>query len=267
MATEEKNIDEFSNLTNVSRATIYEILETNETINNVYEKIYSYIYNKGYRINSVKEDILKETSTNKVLFHGSKQGLESITPIGSRESCDFGKGFYLGETYDQALSFVCESKHSSVYSFTISLENLNIINLECTIEWMLIICYYRGTLKNYENHPTIKNIINKINDADIIIAPIADNRMYYIMTQFIQGEVNADVALHSLSASKLGKQYVLKTKKSIEKLTSYEKYFLCYEEKIDCIKRQTIRALEIETKLKLTKREFRNGLYIEELLK
>lgn len=93
MSAEEKNIDEFSNLTNVSRTTIYEILETNETIINVYEKIYSYIYNKGYRINCVKEDILKETNTNKVLFHGSKQGLESITPIGSRESCDFGKGF------------------------------------------------------------------------------------------------------------------------------------------------------------------------------
>lgn len=267
MLAEEKNIDEFSNSTNVSRATIYEILETNKTIINVYEKIYSYIYNKGYRINSVKEDILKEINTNKVLFHGSKHGLDSILSSGSRESCDFGQGFYLGETYDQALSFVCESKHSSVYSFTISLENLNVINLECTIEWMLTICYYRGTLKNYENHPTIKDIIKKINNADVIIAPITDNRMYYIMTQFVQGEINADVALHSLSASKLGKQFVLKTEKSIEQLIPCEKYFLCHEEKIDCIKRQTIRALEIETKLKLTKREFRTGLYIEELLK
>lgn len=44
----------------------------------VYEKFYSYIYNNGYRINSVKEDILKETSIKKVLFHGSKRGLENM---------------------------------------------------------------------------------------------------------------------------------------------------------------------------------------------
>lgn len=267
MAAEQKNIDEISKATTISRTTIYEIMESNITILNVYEKFYSYIYNNGYRINSVKEDLLKETSPKKVLFHGSKNGLESISIEGARRNCDFGQGFYLGETYDQALSFVCENIQSSVYSFICNFENLKVIEFDCSLEWMLAICYYRGTLVGYCDALIVKEIIKKIEEADVIIAPIADNRMFYVMTLFAQGEINANVALHSLSASKLGKQYVFKTEKSLKEIVPVEKYYLCQEEKKDSIKKLSSRTLEIETKLKLSKREFREGLYIEELLK
>ena len=69
-----KNIDEIAKSTTISRTTIYEISRLNNIALSVYEKFYSYIYNIGYRINSVKEDLLKETSLKKVLFHGSKRG-------------------------------------------------------------------------------------------------------------------------------------------------------------------------------------------------
>lgn len=267
MASEQKNIDEIAKATTISRTTIYEILNLNNIALSVYEKFYSYIYNIGYRINSVKEDLLKETSLKKVLFHGSKRGLENISIEGSRKNCDFGQGFYLGETYEQALSFVCENKQSSVYSFTCDLENLNVLEFNCSLEWMLAICYYRGTLGIFSDSTIVKEIIQKINDADVIIAPIADNRMFYIMTLFAGGEINANVALHSLSASKLGKQYIFKTQKALKQIVPIEKYYLCQEEKDDTIKKLSMRTLEIETKLKLSKREFREGLFIEELLK
>ena len=267
MASEQKNIDEIAKATTISRTTIYEILNLNNIALSVYEKFYSYIYNIGYRINSVKEDLLKETSLKKLLFHGSKRGLENISIEGSRMNCDFGQGFYLGETYEQALSFVCENKQSSVYSFTCDLENLNILEFNCSLEWMLAICYYRGTLGIFSDSTIVKEIIQKINDADVIIAPIADNRMFYIMTLFAGGEINANVALHSLSASKLGKQYIFKTQKALKQIVPIEKYYLCQEEKDDTIKKLSMRTLEIETKLKLSKREFREGLFIEELLK
>ena len=267
MSAEQKNIEDIAEIMKISRTTIYEILNSNITIAKVYEKIYSSIYNLGYRLNSVKEDFIKETSKDKILFHGSNKGIDSITASGSRQNCDFGSGFYLGETYDQALSFVCENKDSSVYSFSLDINELNIIEFDCSLEWMLAICYYRGTINEFANTEKIKNIINRIENADVIIAPIADNRMFYIMSLFASGDINSEVALHSLSASKLGKQYILKTDRAINKLNPIEKYYLCDEEKKDCIERLMKRTLEIETKLKLAKREFRNGLYIEELLK
>ncbi len=51
--------------------------------NDVYEKIYSYAYERRYRINSVKEELIKEKYQT-VLFHGSKNGLSAITETGSR---------------------------------------------------------------------------------------------------------------------------------------------------------------------------------------
>ena len=86
------------------------------------------------------------------------------------------------------------------------------------------------------------------------------------MAQFTDGEINADVALHSLSASKLGLQYIFKTKKSLQKLIPIEKYYLCTPEREDCRASLNKRGYEIDTKLKLAKREFKTGLYIEEIL-
>ena len=257
---------EFAEEANISRTTLDEIIKNNITSENIYEKIYSFIYSKKYRINSVKEELIKEKFHN-VLFHGSKDGLSYISDKGSRDSCDFGNGFYLGETYNQALSFVCEKDSSSVYSFRYSLDGLKIKRFECNLEWMLAICYYRGTIEEYKSKDIISKIISEVEDADVIIAPIADNKMFYIMAQFTDGEINADVALHSLSASKLGLQYIFKTDKAINKLIPIERYYICKSEKQDCKDKLIERGFEIDTKLKLAKREFKDGLYIEEILK
>lgn len=267
MESEYKSIDEISSLTGISRTTIYEILKNNCCDEKVCEKFYSFAYERNYRINSVKEDVLKESNDDLVLFHGSKNGLSLIKFDGSRENCDFGKGFYLGESYEQGLSFVCENKKSSVYSFLCDLSDLKVLKFDCNLEWMLAICYYRGTLNEYSSSNIVQNIIAKINEADVIIAPIADNKMFYVMSLFAAGDINVNVAIHSLSASKLGKQFVFKTEKSLTKLIPIEKYYLCQKEKSDCYQRMIQRSNEIETKLKYSKREFKDGLYIEELLK
>lgn len=266
LETEGLNSADLSQKTKISRTTLNEITKSGKTTDSVCEKFYSYIYENGYRINSVKEELLKEKYKN-VLFHGSKNGLSEVTVAGSRDNCDFGKGFYLGETYDQALAFVCENDKSSVYSFGYSLNSLKVKTFECSLEWMIAICYYRGTLGDYSQNKSVRKIISEVESADLIIAPIADNKMFYVMAQFTDGEINADVALHSLSASKLGLQYILKTEKAIKKLVPIEKYYLCIPERADCKNKIHERSLEIDTKLKLAKREFKSGLYIEELLK
>ena len=215
MDAEHINNIEFARRTKVSRTTLDEIVKRGNARSDVYEKIYSYAYENNYRINSVKEELIKEKYQT-VLFHGSKDGLSSITSTGSRDNCDFGNGFYLGETYAQALSFICEKQNSSVYSFRYSLDDLKIKKFECNLEWMLAICYYRGTIKEYESHDKIRKIVSEIENADVVIAPIADNKMFYIMAQFTEGEINTDVALHSLSASKLDFSIFLKQRRQLK---------------------------------------------------
>jgi len=258
--------EELSERTKISRTTINEILKNGKTTDQVCEKFYAYAYENGYRINSVKEELLKEKE-KKALFHGSKFGLAEVTVSGSRENCDFGKGFYLGESYGQAVAFVCENEKSSVYAFRYSLEGLRVKSFDCSLEWMLAICCFRGTLREYAADETVRKIVAEIEAADVVVAPIADNKMFYIMSQFTEGEINADAALHSLSASKLGFQYVLKTDKALKNLSPVEKYYLSIPEREDCRKSLSERSFEIDTKLKLAKREFKTGLYIEEILK
>lgn len=257
---------ELAEKTKISRNTLDEIEKHGKTTDTVCEKFYAYVYKSNYRLNRIKEELINERNKT-VLFHGSKNGLSKITADGSRLNCDFGSGFYLGETYEQALAFVCDNERSSVYSFGFSLEGLKVKRFDCTLEWMLAICFYRGTLAEYSQSKMVKGIVKEVENADVVIAPIADNKMFYIMAQFTDGEINADVALHSLSASNLGLQYIFKTNRAIDKLVPIERYYLSEPERDDCRTQLIERGYEIDTKLKLAKREFKNGMYIEELLK
>ena len=257
---------ELSESTGISRTTLDSIDKKGFTTNEVCEKLYSYIYEQNYRLNSVKEELIQEKYRN-VLFHGSKYGLSEVTVSGSRNNCDFGKGFYLGQTYNQALSFVCEYDNASVYSFKYSFDGLKVVEFDCSIDWMLAICFFRGTIKEYTESSMVQEVVRRVEEADVVIAPIADNKMFYVMSQFAEGEINVDVALHSLSASSLGLQYIIKTERALKKCTPIEKYYLSVPEREECKKTLIKRGYEIDTKLKLAKREFKEGLYIEELLK
>ena len=265
LEAEKINNTELSERTKVSRTTLDAIEKQGKARDDVCEKIYAYAYESKYRINSVKEALVKEKYRD-VLFHGSKNGLTEVAISGSRDNCDFGKGFYLGETYNQALSFVCEKEKSCVYSFRYSLAELKIKRFECNLEWMLAICYYRGTLGEFSLNSKVRQIVADVEAADVVIAPIADNKMFYVMAQFTEGEINADVALYSLSASKLGLQFIFRTEKALQNLVPIEKLYLSSPEREDCRRVLNERSYEIDTKLKLAKREFKTGLYIEEIL-
>ena len=66
-----------------------------------------------------------------------------------------------------------------MYSFKYSFDGLKIIEFGCTLEWMLTICFFRGTLKEFAESSKVRKIVKKIADADVVIAPIADNKMFY----------------------------------------------------------------------------------------
>ena len=254
-----------SNKLKISRNSLEEILRTNDASIDVLEKIYSSIYLDNYRLNLAKEEILKETNEI-ALFHGSKEGLNEIKIDGSRLNCDFGYGFYLGESYEQALNFIVQYPKSSIYSFKINIKDLKIKRFQCDLEWMLAIAYYRGKNEEIKNNNKILKIIKEIEDADIIIAPIADNKMFNILSEFSLGEINMDVAIHSLFSYSLGNQYVIKTEKALNRLEFIENYYVSIPERQNVIKKSLERAYQIDTKLKLAKMEYKTGLYIGEIL-
>ena len=260
------DLDYFAKKNSLTRKTIYNQIK-NPSNYNTLNKIYNGIFDLGIRLNKVKSEIYEECSSKNIitLYHGSKRGLDNITCNGSRLDCDFGSGFYLSTSINSAISFIEDIDESCAYIFYLNIEGLKILELKTDLKWMLLICYFRKGIKvpyKYEY------LLKMVNEADVIIAPIADNKMFEILNEFSNGLITTTQALHALSASSLGKQYVIKTKKGIDNIKMVAPLFVSSKEKEVSRRNSIDRANETETKMQYAKRNFRNqGQYIDELIK
>ena len=245
------------------------INETNGISESNLEKIYEYAYKDHININRIKEMLSIYDNKSKVLFHGSKKTIEGEIDINrSDDNNDFGKGFYLSETLEAAATFVSSFEKSSIYRFTFENTDLKCVKFDVSTEWMIAIAYYRGRINEYVNNDIVKNIVNKVDEADFIIAPIADNRMFRIINDFIDKMITDEQCKHCLSATNLGFQYVIKSKKAINHLKMIGKDYLCTSEKKDYLEKRRDFTKLGDDKVKAARVKYRGkGKYIDELLR
>lgn len=237
------------------------------------EKLYSYAYRKGIKFNKIYEQLHKEEysdSQNIVLFHGAKKSFS--LPIdfssNSKNRNDFGVGFYLGETFEQAANYISYLDVPYVYCFKLNLTDLKIYKFGVNTEWMLAIAYFRGWMSDFRECKCLQNTLKKIKSSDVIIAPIADNRMFDLIAEFIEGNITDEQCKHSLAATNLGFQYVLKTDKAVEQVSFIEKMFVCKKEKEECIEKRASLTNDGIQKVKMARISYKGkGKYFEELLK
>ena len=198
------------------------------------EKIFNYAFKHGFDINASKTmiyDDKKERDT--ILFHGARG--EIVGEVDIKHSIapnDFGNGFYLGQTLKQASMWVSTFKQSSVYCFYLqNVKELKALHFKVDYDWMLAILYYRQELEGYKPTKRLKELIKKIENTDIIIAPIADNQMYDTIEAFRNNLISDVACLHALSANNLGFQFVLKSEKACANLVPIDRLYLCQEER------------------------------------
>lgn len=267
------NDTKLSEYLNISRSTLIRWL--NNTITPEYDtldKVYNKLYESNIYLNRVKEEMYNSSvdKNHMILFHGTKTEIIGEPSISfSEDKKDFGRGFYLGGTFEQSASFVVGYNKSSVYIFDFNKENVKIKEYNVSKEWMLLIAYFRGRLDEYTGSKYIKELIKELNDVDVVIAPIADNTMYTTLDDFISGKITDLQCLNALSANRLGKQYVFLNDNVIKNnLKMLERCFYCKNERVDY---QSYRLKENEigkNKVKIALREYAGkGKYIEELLK
>lgn len=262
--SEDLTSDELVALSHISKATLYQIANKEEVAPSVYEKFYSFLYDYGKRFNVVKSEMLEEDYPF-LCFHGSKNGLSEVTCDGSRDSCDFGKGFYLTNSYQTAADFVATYSDSKVYAFYLDETDLKIARFVINLEWVLAICYFRGTLKKFSDSKVIKDIVKKVSEADVVVAPIADNTMFTIMNYFTNGWVNSGVTEKALASAKLGNQIVIKSQKALEHLHYEHQFYLSNAERKDIVGKLEERNSSLLKEFKKIEREKLEGLYIEDI--
>ena len=257
----------------VARSTVLRILKGETYPSDLFlASFYSFAYQNSYRsihLNDLKIEFASD-QYDKILFHGAKSGLEGDIDLShSRRDIDVGVGFYLGESYEQASSYVFPYRNSSVYLFDArKLDGLITKEYMVGLEWMLMVSYYRGYLHEYETSPVIQKIILEAEESDVIIAPIADNDMYETMSRFARGEITDMQAISALSASHLGKQHVLKSERACQSVQIVERLYLCAEERQDIErKRKEAAQVALDKSTLAIKNLRRQGKYIEEILK
>ena len=232
---------------------------------------YNFAFSKGIRLNKIKEQLFKEdcNSNSTILFHGAKTYIDGQISIEkSKNTNDFGRGFYCGESLEQSAMFVANYPKSSLYILEFNKTDLKYTQLNVDRDWMLLIAYFRNKLTDYTNHPIIKKLLSTLEDVDYIIAPIADNRMFEIIDSFIDGEITDVQCQHCLSATNLGNQYVFVTNKALCKLQILRHCYLSSDEKTYYLSQKQEESRIGNDKVKIARKQYRGqGNYIEEILK
>lgn len=266
-------IQEMSDRIGISRITLNNWLTRKKEPNEVnLSAFYEYAFRSGIRLNRIKEQFYREDAGNKssvLLFQGAKAKIEGPLSIAhSRMNNDFGQGFYCGESLEQSAMFVSNYPDSSLYILQFERGHLRGRTYDVGRDWMLMIAYYRNRLGQYAGSDVIKKLLQKNRDIDYIIAPIADNRMFEIIDQFIDGEITDVQCQHCLSATNLGRQYVFITDKALSRVSILERCYLTESEKKYYLNSRQESVDINRDKVKIARKQYRNqGEYIEDILK
>ena len=201
------------------------------------------------------------------LYHGSKEGIQGdIAPV-SRVHCDFGRGFYMGTDRTRPLTLICNYPNAKLYALSVDLSNLKVFNIEVGLDWAMVIAYHRGKMDMIKNSKLYNQFANLCKDYDMIIGYIANDRMFVVLDRFFNGEITDIALINSLSALKLGKQYVALSKKACQKIKILDEQELSENDR-DKLKQESEanRLNGIAMADEICRKYRREGRYFDEIL-
>ena len=148
-----------------------------------------------------------------ILYHGSRGGIEGNIKPESREKCDFGKGFYLGENSMQVKGLIYGYSDPVFYEVRLKLSEIpkeRILRLEGK-EWIYAVLANRRKCEDFNKLELADKFRRKLSKYDVIIGPIADDRMNIAIKRFSDYTLTDKGLEYCLKKAEYGVQYVLKT--------------------------------------------------------
>lgn len=211
---------------------------------------------------------MKETNGNITLYHGSKSGIRGVIAPASRERCDFGKGFYMGTDKRQPLTLICNYPNARIYTLDVDLSGLKVLDVEVGLDWALLIAYNRGKMEFAKRSSIYKHFETLSKGCDMVVGYIANDRMFVVLDRFFNGEITDCALINSLSALKLGKQYVALTERACKKIKILDEHKLSEEER-DKLKKESEenRSRGIAMADEICRKYRREGRFFDEIVK
>lgn len=163
-----------------------------------------------------------------IVYHGSRGGLRgAIQPI-SRTRCDFGRGFYMGDSEQQVKGLISEADTPTLYKLKLKLSEIpddRILFLDGT-DWVHTVLANRQKIAEFNRLDIAKEALRNSERYDILIGPIADDRMNEAMNRFSEYALTDKGLLACLKSVNYGNQYVAKTEFACSKIEVIEKKIL-----------------------------------------
>ena len=202
-----------------------------------------------------------------VLYHGSKFGIEGKIAPTSRARCDFGRGFYMGTDPMQPLTLICDYEKAKFYVMSVSLDGLCKLDITADLEWAMIVAFNRGKMDSIKGTSLYEKYHKLCLDKDFIIGSIANDRMFYVLDNFFQGNITDLALIKSLSALQLGRQYVAVSQSGCDAVRIEKEIPISYLEKkfLQDVSEEN-RAKGVSVANDICKNYRREGLFFDELL-
>ena len=208
---------------------------------------------------------LMQIDVTRILYHGSKSGIVGpIAPI-SRDVCDFGRGFYLGDSPTQPMTLICHDASPKFYVCELDLSGLGTYVFSDKNQWALYIAYCRGKCRRFSGTVLYRQLEDLAAGQDVLVGKIANDRMFMVLNDFFDGAITDKAMVASLEVLNLGTQYCLKTAKACSRVRIREERSVSVSEcaalrtKSDDQRRRAIELTE-----GVYKQYRRDGLFFDE---
>ena len=163
-----------------------------------------------------------------ILYHGSKQIVETPAFGLGRKNNDFGPGFYCTESSDLAKEWAVSSLSDGFANrYTLDTEYLNILNLNSPdytiLNWMAVLVEHRlfsirtpgaRRAKQY----LIEHFGVNVNAYDLITGYRADDSYFDYAEAFLNNAITVEQLSRAMRLGKLGEQIVIKSKLAFSRI-------------------------------------------------
>ena len=147
-----------------------------------------------------------------ICYHGSDTVVDAPKILEANRPLDFGGGFYVTSNKEQALAWAkrvayrnnSKKHYVNVYEFDLEKaeREVTVIKFEkADKNWLDFICANRSG--------------RSLNNYDIVIGPVADDRVYRVVILFENGDIDKESALRRLKTEVLSDQILFHTEKAL----------------------------------------------------
>lgn len=213
----------------------------------------------------LRDDI--SSSKTFLLYHGSDGGLKcEISCTMNVGACDFGSGFYTGDNLNQAENRVSNKKDAYLYTYKFDVKDHSLYEFNDIVLWALYVGYNRRYIDTVPKKYLMK--FKEINNYDIIVGYIADDKISYVFRDFLSGDITDMCLAECLKLVKYGKQYVFKTQSAVDGcLTQHSCYQLTTDMKKNSTSWGSTLKNDLDAKMNILRKKYRTvGKFIDDYI-